>query len=77
MTQVVYGDSEDTIALREKLAAKRRQRSRLGQKEDDPKPEELKAPRRIRDNDIIANAGWGAGRRTRHKDKSPPGLKDF
>ena len=77
MTQLVYDDSEDTIALREKLAAKRRQRSRLGQKEDDPRPAELKEPRRIRDNDIIANAGWGAGRRTRHKDKSTPGLKEF
>ena len=77
MTQLLYDDSEDTIALREKLAARRRQRSRLGQKDDDPTPGELKKPRRIRDNDIIANAGWGAGRRTRHKDKSPPGLKDF
>lgn len=77
MTQLVYDDSDDTIALREKLAAKRRQRSRLGQNEDDPKPGGLKEPRRIRDNEIIANAGWGAGRRTRHKVKSPPGLKDF
>lgn len=77
MTQLLYDDSEDTIALREKLAAKRRQRSRLGQKEDDPKPGELKEPRRIRDDDIVATEGWGAGRRTRHKDKSPPGLKGF
>ena len=77
MTQLLYDDPEDTIALREKLAAKRRQRSRLGQKEDDPKPGETKEPRRIRDSEIIANAGWGAGRRTRNKDKSPPGLKGF
>ena len=77
MTQLVYDDPEDTIALREKLAARRRQRSRMGQKEDDPKPGELKETRRIRDSDIIANAGWGAGRRTRHKDRSPPGLGEF
>ena len=70
MTQLLYDDSEDTIALREKLAAKRRQRSRLGQKQTDPKPGEPKEPKRIRDDDIIANSGWGAGRRTRNKDRT-------
>lgn len=77
LTQLVYDDPEEAIMLREKLAARRRQRSRLGQKADDPPPAQQREDRKIRDDDLLANAGWGAGRRTRHKDKSPPGLKQF
>lgn len=89
MTQLRYDESDDTIALREKLAARRRARSRLGQKDGDPSPvregddmvdgkdkdkDKDKESRRIRDDDLIANAGWGGGRRTRQK-ASPKGLK--
>lgn len=79
LTQLVYEDPEEAIQLRESLAAKRRLRSKLGQKDDDPKPSTRKPdePRRIRDDDLVVAAGWGGGRRTRQKDKSPPGLKGF
>ena len=79
LTQLVYEDPEETIQTREKLAAKRRQRSKLGQKESDPKPPKQRAPtKRIQDDEVLTNAGWGAGRRTRNHNKvSPPGLKGF
>lgn len=78
LTQLVYEDPEEAIKLREKLAAKRRLRSKLGQKDDDPKPKvQHVAPNRIKDDDVLVDSGWGAGRRTRQKDKSPQGLKGF
>ena len=77
LTQLVYDDPEEAIILREKLAARRRQRFRLGQKADDPPPAQQREDRKIRDDDLLTDAGWGAGRRTRHKDKNPPGLKQF
>ncbi|KAK5199863.1 protein kinase activating protein dpb11 [Exophiala xenobiotica] len=83
MTQLGYEDPEEAVLLREKLAASRRRKSKLGQNEDDPKPPAAvranKPERKLRDDDILSGAGWGAGRRTRHKQKSPPdqGIKDF
>lgn len=73
MTQLGYEDPEEAIILREKLAESRRTRSRQGQKEADPKPvAQQKKGRKIKDDDILMDAGWGAGRRTRNKPKSPP-----
>lgn len=79
LTQLVYEDPAEAIQLREQLAAKRRSRSKLGQKDSDPKPtvQRTAEPKRIQDDDLVVSAGWGGGRRTRQKDKSPPGLKDF
>lgn len=74
LTQLVYEDPEEAIQLREKLAAKRRQRSQLGQKDSDPKPAKPRdvtaEPSRIKDDDVYAAAGWGAGRRTRQRNTS-------
>lgn len=79
LTQLGYEDPEEAVMLREKLAASRRKKSKVGQDEDDPQPAatiaRAKKPenRKIRDDDILSSAGWGAGRRTRHKPpKSPP-----
>jgi hypothetical protein len=81
MTQLGYEDPVEAILLREKLAATRRKRSKLGQKQDDPPPVATrpKAGRKIRDDDFLAGTGWGAGRRTRHQQKSPPaqGITEF
>ncbi|KIY03739.1 uncharacterized protein Z520_00430 [Fonsecaea multimorphosa CBS 102226] len=86
MTQLGYEDPEEAILLREKLAASRKTGSgkdRPNDKgEEAPPPRRLKsADRKIRDDDLLAsvNGGWGAGRRTRHKQRSPPGqgIKDF
>jgi DNA replication regulator DPB11 len=78
MTQLRYDESEETTALREKLAARRRARSRLGQKDGDPEPgaEAGDKSRKLRDDDLASNAGWGGGKRTRQK-TSPKGLKGF
>lgn len=75
MTQLCYEDPEEAVILREKLAASRRKKSKLGQDEHDPQPAITRAKpenRKIRDDDLLSCAGWGAGRRTRHKQKSPP-----
>lgn len=74
MTQLGYEDPEEAVALREKLAESRRKRSKLGQKEDDPKPRvQSKIQRKIQDDDVlVGGTGWGAGRRTRNKPRSPP-----
>lgn len=73
MTQLGYEDPEEAVLLREKLAEYRRKRSRQGQKDNDPKPViQPKRERKIRDDDVLMTAGWGAGRRTRNKPKSPP-----
>ncbi|KIW85975.1 hypothetical protein Z517_01369 [Fonsecaea pedrosoi CBS 271.37] len=86
MTQLGYEDSEEAILLREKLAASRKKRPGMdGANEENvqaPQARRLKSvERKIRDDDIHAsvNAGWGAGRRTRHKQRSPPGqgIKEF
>lgn len=83
MTQLGYEDPEEVILLREKLAQSRRKRTKLGQKEDDVTRTTGAAPRRtdrkIRDDDMLTGAGWGAGRRTRHKQRSPAddGLKEL
>lgn len=79
LTQLIYEDPEEAIQLREQLAAKRRLRSKLGQKDTDPKPpvRRMAEPKRIQDDDLVVSAGWGGGRRTRQKDKSPQGLKGF
>ena len=73
MTQLGYGEHEDAVKIREKLAEKRRNRSRQGQ-ETVPA---VTAERRIKDDDAILGAGWGAGRRTRHKERSPKGMAAF
>jgi DNA replication regulator DPB11 len=88
MTQLGYEDPEEAILLREKLAASRKKQSKRdsvdqggeGQEDSDSRPVAAKAKavdRKIRDDDTLAGAGWGAGRRTRHKQRSPPGMKDF
>jgi DNA replication regulator DPB11 len=75
LTQLVYEDPEEAIQLRESLAAKRRQRSKLGQKDTDPRPPRQRdEPKRIRDDDLVMGA-WGGGRRTRQK--APQGVSDF
>jgi DNA replication regulator DPB11 len=77
LTQLGYEDPEEAVALRAKLAEKRRKQTRAGQ--EDANPEQLKGKarleRRIRDDDTILDAKWAGGRRTRHKDRTPPGLK--
>ena len=90
MTQLGYEDPEEAILLREKLAASRKKRSQKGggpkEGEDDaesskPATRSKVAERKIRDDDLFVNADadWGAGRRTRHKQRSPPGqgIKQF
>ena len=87
MTQLGYEDPEEAVLLREKLAASRKNRSKKnGSEKDDDQTDSSKpamkhkpAERKIRDDDILAgaDAGWGAGRRTRHKQRSPPGMKEF
>lgn len=89
MTQLGYEDPEEAIALREKLAESRRKRSKNnndgdGKNEDVPtntkQVTRVKSDRKIRDDDMLAgaNAGWGAGRRTRHKQRSPhQGIQEF
>ncbi|KAK5060071.1 hypothetical protein LTR84_009955 [Exophiala bonariae] len=73
MTQLGYEDPEEAIILRQKLAESRRTRSKQGAKEIEPKPVvQQKKGRKIKDDDVLADAGWGAGRRTRNKPKSPP-----
>jgi DNA replication regulator DPB11 len=82
LTQLGYEDPEEAIALRAKLAEKRRKRSRAGQEEPGTEETRVKArsPPRIRDDDIMLDGKWAGGRRTRHKDRTPPavkGLNDF
>ena len=73
MTQLGYADSDDAILMREKLAEKRRARSRQGQESSIVQKDD----KRIKDDDALLGTGWGAGRRTRHKDRSPEGMKGF
>jgi DNA replication regulator DPB11 len=73
MTQLGYGEHEDAVKIREKLAEKRRNRSRQGQETVPAVVEE----KRIKDDEAILGAGWGAGRRTRHKERSPKGMAAF
>lgn len=83
LTQLGYEDPEEAIALRAKLAEKRRKKTKAGQ--EDPTPEQRKDKakpemKRIRDDDALLDAKWAGGRRTRHKDRTPPelkGLNDF
>jgi L-alanine-DL-glutamate epimerase-like enolase superfamily enzyme len=86
MTQLGYEDPEEAVLLREKLAASRKTRSSkvaedAQQVHDDNASNPKAAERKIRDDDLQAdaNARWGAGRRTRHKQRSPPdkGLEQF
>ncbi|RMD45090.1 hypothetical protein DV735_g170, partial [Chaetothyriales sp. CBS 134920] len=71
LTQLVYDDPDEAILLREKLAAKRRARGRLGQKLSDPRPE-------LKDDDILVTSGWAVTGRTRSsKVKSPERLDGF
>ena len=88
MTQLGYEDPEEAVLLREKLAASRRKRSKKdGGDETEPQDDESKAEatkpkaahRKIRDDDMLADADsrWGAGRRTRHKQRSPEAMKEF
>jgi DNA replication regulator DPB11 len=69
MTQLGYDNPDDAVALREMLAERRRKRTRKGQ--EDIKPPELKEGKRIKDDVTVAPAGWGTGRRTRQRAKSP------
>lgn len=73
MTQLGYGEHEDAVKIREKLAEKRRNRARQGQ-EAFPVGAEKK---RIKDDEAILGAGWGVGGRTRQKDHSPKGMEGF
>jgi twin BRCT domain len=73
MTQLGYGEHEDAVKIREKLAEKRRSRSRQGQESTPVVVEE----KRIKDDDAILGIGWGAGRRTRQKERSPKGMAAF
>jgi DNA replication regulator DPB11 len=73
MTQLGYGEHEDAVKIREKLAEKRRNRSRQGLETVPVVVEE----KRIKDDEAILGAGWGAGRRTRHKERSPQGMAAF
>jgi DNA replication regulator DPB11 len=73
MTQLGYGEHEDAVKIREKLAEKRRNRSRQGQETVPVVVEE----KRIKDDEAILGAGWGAGGRTRHKERSPKGMAAF
>ncbi|KIX08250.1 uncharacterized protein Z518_02906 [Rhinocladiella mackenziei CBS 650.93] len=80
MTQLGYEDPEEAILLREKLAESRRKNCKAGpEKETSRPPARPKQERKIRDDDMLASAGWGTGRRTRHKQKSPPcqGIEGF
>jgi DNA replication regulator DPB11 len=79
LTQLLYEDPVESIQLREKLAAQRRQRSRTGgaDGESAPRLPHETEQKRIVDENIFQDAGWGAGRRTRQKQKSPQGLNAF
>lgn len=79
MTQLGYEDPEEAVLLRQKLAESRRKRSKEGDSEDEPKPPAARPrmERKLRDDVLVTSAGWGAGRRTRHKQRSPQGLKEF
>jgi DNA replication regulator DPB11 len=69
MTQLGYDNPEDAVALREMLAERRRNRSRKGQ--DDGRSSGAKEGKRIKDDAAISATGWGTGRRTRQRMKSP------
>ena len=69
MTQLGYDNPEDAVAFREMLAERRRNRSRRGQ--EDVKLPNPKEGKRIKDDVILAPGGWGTGRRTRQRVKSP------
>ena len=73
MTQLGYGEHEDAVKIREKLAEKRRNRSRQGQET----VAAVVVERRIKDDEAILGGGWGGGRRTRHKERSPKGMEAF
>lgn len=85
MTQLGYEDPEESILLRKKLAAARKKGRKKdeGESEDqdqDDSTSDMKKVKttslKIRDDDIlaVAEARWGAGKRTRHK-RSPPGQR--
>ena len=69
MTQLGYDNPDDAVALREMLAERRRNRTRRGQ--EDIKPPDTKEGKKIKDDVSIMPAGWGSGRRTRQKARSP------
>ncbi len=69
MTQLGYDNPDDAVALREMLAERRRNRTRRGQEEI--KPPDSKEGKKIKDDVTAVPAGWGAGRRTRQKARSP------
>ena len=73
MTQLGYAEHDEAIQMRQKLAEKRRARSRQGH---ETKPM-LKGDKRIKDDDAILGGGWGAGGRTRNKERSPKVMADF
>lgn len=76
-TQLGYEDPEEAILLRERLAQARREKSQAGQKQQNSTLRRQKETRKIRDDDVLANAGWGSGRRTRNREKSPQLLEGF
>lgn len=69
MTQLGYDNPDEAVALREMLAERRRNRTRRGQ--EDVKPPDTKEGKKIKDDVKVMPAGWGAGRRTRQKARSP------
>ena len=69
MTQLGYDNPEDAVAFREMLAERRRTRSRKGQ--EDGMSSVSKEGKRIKDDVTVSVAGWGSGRRTRQKIRSP------
>lgn len=71
LTQLGYEDPEEAIALRAKLAEKRRKKSRAGQEEPGTEgvKEKARLPRRIQDDEAILGAKWAGGRRLRQHQK--------
>ncbi|EXJ94206.1 hypothetical protein A1O1_02599 [Capronia coronata CBS 617.96] len=80
MTQLGYEDPEEAILLRQQLAESRRKRSGAADgkdREPNPVAARPRTERKLRDDALVTSAGWGAGRRTRHKQRSPQRLKGF
>ncbi|KAL2399425.1 hypothetical protein ABEF92_004369 [Exophiala dermatitidis] len=79
MTQLGYEDPEEAVLLRQKLVGSRQKRSKRDDNNGEPEAEAAppKVERKLRDDVLLTSAGWGTGRRTRQKQKSPPGLKEF
>lgn len=71
LTQLGYEDPEEAIALRAKLAEKRRKKARAGQEEPGTEgvQEKARLPRRIQDDDAVLGAKWAGGRRLRQHQK--------